>query len=89
LRPADRLAEFSIADNVDASLCLVPHYIGNRRRQTFLIGTFVVRLFRLLAAQEILQRLWTDQAPDMRRENAIAAAFHGRSLHAGGWEGNA
>ena len=44
--------------------------------QAFLIGIFVIRLARLLAAQEFLQAARTDQAADMRRENAICAAFH-------------
>src|SRR5262249_27600444 len=80
---------FAIADNVDARLRLVTHDIGNRGRETFLVGIFVVRLSCLLATKVILQGLRTDQAPDMRRENAIAAAFHGRSMHAGRWERNA
>src|SRR6185503_8255469 len=89
LRPADGLAELAVADDVNAGTCLLAYDVGNRVAQAFLIGFYVVRLAALPGAQEVLQRLRTDQAADMRRENAIGAAFHARSMPSARPNGNA
>ena len=89
LRPADRLAELAVADDVDAGAGLLPHDIGHGVGQAFLIGFYVVRLAALLGAQEFLQRLRADQAADMRGENAIGTAFHARSMPSARMKGNA
>jgi hypothetical protein len=78
IAPADRLAELAVADDVDAGTRLLAYDAANRVAKTFLIGFYVIRLAALLGAQEFLQSLRTDQAADMRGENAIGAAFHAR-----------
>ena len=67
---------------------LFAHDLGDGIGQAFLIGLFVVRLAALPGAQELLQRLRADQAADMGGENAVAAAFHARSMPARATEGN-
>ncbi len=76
LRPADRFAELAVADDVDADFGLVAHDFGDGIFQARIIGGMVVRLARLLQAQEILQLGWPNKAADMRGENAIDAALH-------------
>src|SRR4029077_431722 len=80
LRPTDRFAKLTITHDVDAGLRLFTHDIADRRCQARLVGLLVVRLAALPGAQEFLQRLWTNQASDVGREYATAAAFHARSM---------
>jgi hypothetical protein len=76
LRPAERLPELAVADDVDACLRLSANDIGDGLCQAAFVGLLVERLAGLLCAQELLQRLRADQAADVRSENAIRAAFH-------------
>src|SRR4029077_17867973 len=76
LRPTDRFAKLTITHDVDAGLRLFTHDIADRRCKARLVGLLVVRLAALPGAQEFLQRLWTNQASDVGRKYATAAAFH-------------
>ena len=76
LRPADRFAEFAVADDIDADLGLLPHHLGDRIFEAIVIAGMIVGFARLFGAQEFLQRRRPDQAADMRGENTIAAALH-------------
>jgi hypothetical protein len=81
LRPADRFSEFPVADHVDAGFGLAANDGGDGFGQTLLIRFPLERPARLLRAQKRLQRLWPDQAADMRGENAVSAAFHVPLFH--------
>src|SRR5262249_60044478 len=61
LRPADRLAELAVADDVDPDLGLLPHHFRHGPREAGFVGLLVERLAALLGAQEILQRRRTNQ----------------------------
>src|SRR5262249_27779605 len=75
-RPADRLAELAVADDVDAGLRLLPHDLGDGIGQALVIGFLVEPLACLARAQELLQLGRPDQAADVGGENALSAAFH-------------
>jgi hypothetical protein len=76
LRPADRLAELTIADDVKADLGLPAHDVGDGVFQALGVSSLVERLSCFLGGEEFAQRRRADQAADMGRENAIGAAFH-------------
>src|SRR5262249_37189038 len=86
LRPADRLAEFAVTDDVDAGLRLMFHDLIYGFRKADLVGFLLERPASLLCAQELLQRVGPDQAADMRCQNAFGAAFHS-ALYACGTRG--
>ena len=76
LRPAYRLAELAVADDVDPGLGLTPGDLGHRFRQHPAVIRLVHRHAVLLRSQDVLYRLRADQAPDMGGENAVLALLH-------------
>src|SRR6185503_9980735 len=76
LRPADALAELAVARHVDAGGGLLAHYFGDRARQACTMSALVVGLPGLLGADERQQRRGTDQAADVRGQDALGAAPH-------------
>ena len=76
LRPADRLAELAVADDVDAGVGLLAHDGGDRLGEAAVIGRLVEAVALLPGAQELLQLGRPDQAADMGGEDAIGAALH-------------
>src|SRR5262249_10155426 len=76
LRPADRLAELAVADDVEPDRGLPAHHLGDRVLQAFGIGRGVERPAGFLGGEEFAQRRWADQAADMRGQDASRAALH-------------
>src|SRR5262249_56214883 len=76
LRPADRLAELAVTDNINADFGLLAHHLSNRRLQAGLMGPLVIGLAGLFGAQKLLQRCRADQAANMGCQNPVSTAFH-------------
>ena len=83
LRPADRLPELAVADDVDAGGRLPAHDLGDRIGQAFVIGRAIEGLARLPVAEKILQSGRADQAAHMGGEDALGALLHARALRVG------
>jgi hypothetical protein len=64
-RPADGLAELSVADDVDTGLDLATHDLLHRGPQAFLERCLIIGFAALLFQEESYQLRWTDQAADM------------------------
>src|SRR5262249_18719789 len=69
-RPADRLAEFAVADDVDADLRLLLHRLRDRASKTFLIAREIVWFMILLLLEKRHELGGTNEAPHMRRQNS-------------------
>ena len=82
LVPTDGLAEFAVADDVNADFRLAADHIGDGLLQAILIGRVIVGLTALLGAQDVLQCLGTDQASDVGGEDSVSASFHDFPLDA-------
>src|SRR3954468_15052943 len=76
LVPTDRFAELTIARYIDADLSLPADDLGDRFVEARFISRLIVRLPTLFRPHDLLQRLRTDQASNMRRKNSICACFH-------------
>src|SRR5262249_53254907 len=76
LRPADRLAELAVADDVDPGIGLRLDYVDDRLGEALVIGLLVEAVTLLPGAQELLQLRRPDQAADMGGEDALGTAFH-------------
>jgi len=85
LIPADRLAVFAVADDIDADLPLAADHFGDRIPQAALIGRGIVGLPRLLCPHDLLEGGRPDQAADMRGEDALAARSHDISRRSWIW----
>ena len=74
-RPADRLAELAVADEVDPDLGLLGHDVRHRAaqavRQLLLVG-----FADGLRLQEGDQLGWADEASDVRGQDALGAVGH-------------
>src|SRR5262245_8480301 len=68
-RPADRLAEFAVADDVDADLGLPLDHLGDRAAKTVLVGGGIICLVVLLLLEERHELRGTNEASHMRRQN--------------------
>src|SRR5581483_5174646 len=68
-RPALRLAELPITDDVDATLRLLAYDLGHALSQSVLIGAFVVCLPVFLGSEDVDELRGTDEAADMRGQN--------------------
>src|SRR5262245_5960273 len=68
-RPADRLAEFPVADDVNAGLRLPIDHLGDRASKALLVGRRIIRLVILLFPEEGNELRGTNQAAHMRRQN--------------------
>src|SRR5262245_8959524 len=68
-RPADRLAEFAVADEVDTDLRLPLDHIRDQASKTFLMARGIVRFVILLLPEEGHELRRTNEAPYMRRPN--------------------
>jgi hypothetical protein len=64
-RPADGLAELSVADDVDTGVDLATHDLLHRGPQAFIERRVVVAFATLLFEEESYQLRWTDQAANM------------------------
>ena len=80
LRPGNALAEFAVADDVDADLGLLAHHLGDGLLEVARMCRGVVALALLLGAQMPPDQVRADQAADMGGENPIGAAVHGLLL---------
>src|SRR4029434_9157309 len=78
-RPAP-LTELAIAGDVNAALCLLAHYLGDRRRQEAVQGRGIVRLTGLDLAHDIDNLAWAYQAASMGGEDTISTPLHGALL---------
>src|SRR4051794_16581864 len=76
LVPTDRLAEFAVADDVDANVRLATDHVVYGLLQALLVGGLIVGLTGLLGTQDVLQRLRTNQASDVGGEDSVSASFH-------------
>ncbi len=70
------LAEFAVADDVDADLGLLAHDAGDLRAQGALVGGLVVGPAVVARRENVADRHRAHQAADMGDENAVAAAVH-------------
>src|SRR5262245_47158632 len=68
-RPADRLAEFAVADNIDADLRLPLDHLRDRPSKTLLTTREIIRLVILLLLEERHELRGTNEASHMRRQN--------------------
>ncbi len=76
LRPADRLPELTVADDVDADVGLLAHDLGDGILQALGVAGLVERLAGFLGGEILAQRRRADEAADMGGEDSIGAAFH-------------
>jgi hypothetical protein len=68
--------ELAVVDHVDAGLGLLRHHLGDRALELALVALAVRRVG---IARRLEQRLGSDQAADMGRQDALLAAFHLRA----------
>ena len=75
-RPADRLAEFAVVDDVDADICLLPDHRGNGACGAIREHILGNRSAVPPCFQKRQQFRRANEAPNMRRENSPWATRH-------------
>ena len=73
--PVVDFAEFAIADDIDTGLGLLPHDLGDGIAQRIVVGSGWQSFLVLDRPQHVDEFLGTDQAADMRGQDAICHAF--------------
>src|SRR5262245_27739926 len=73
--PVAALAEFPVADDVDAGLGLLANHLVDRLREACLVGGALVGLAILDLVQELDQLRRPHQAADMGGQDAVAGHF--------------